>query len=102
MVTTRRTSTTWINSLMGASQRGIRQRQNDQKYVQWAGSLNLPQSNGRSQTCSRVPVTQRIAAGEGTEEGTEIDTVQCIFDPKFDNLITGAILDVETDPKSYS
>jgi len=45
---------------------------------------------------------QRIAAGEGTEEGTEIDTVQCIFDPKFDNLITGAILNVETDPKSYS
>jgi len=44
---------------------------------------------------------QRIAAGEGTEEGTEVDTVQCIFDPEFDNLIAGAILDIETNPKSY-
>jgi len=44
----------------------------------------------------------RIAAGEGTAEGTEIDTIQCVFDPEFDNLIAGAILNVETDPKSYS
>jgi len=46
---------------MGASERDIRQRQNDQKYVQWAGSLNLPRSNGCSQTRSRVPVTRKLS-----------------------------------------
>ena len=42
---------------------------------------------------------RRIAAGEGIE-GAEINSVQCVFDAGFDNLIAGAVLDAEADPKT--
>jgi hypothetical protein len=44
---------------------------------------------------------RRIAAGEGTSGSVEMDTVQCVFNAEFDDLIAGAIQDIETDPKTY-
>lgn len=65
--------------------------------------LAPPDAPTRKSTRVKKPSAywRRIEAGEGTAGSTEVDTVQCVFDTEHDNLIAGAILDAQADPKSY-